>query len=324
MPDETNPIHLLNLEPNAAVFLDDVVRVLGLKARKLPCKYFYDERGSALFEAICELDEYYLTRTELAIMDQAVEQMAVQIGAGVMLIEFGSGSSRKTRMLLDHLQDPVAYVSVDISREHLARTARQLTAAYPRIEVLPVCADFNEPFQLPSAAREPARNVVYFPGSTIGNFPPDDAIVFLRRIAELCGAGGGLLIGIDLKKDAAVLESAYNDADGVTAQFNLNLLQRINRELGANFDLAQFQHRAIYNEEQGRVEMYLVSQCQQTVTVGKQRFELANGELICTEYSYKYGIQQFDQMAAEVRLSQRQYWTDSQARFAVLYFEVAS
>ncbi len=322
MPDESQPIDLLNQRPEADVFCDDVVRGLSCDRKRLPCKYFYDQRGSALFETICDLDEYYLTRTELAIMDRSVEEIASQFGAGVMLIEFGSGSSRKTRMLLDHLRDLAAYVPIDISQDHLVQTAAELAAAYPRVELLPVCADFSEPFQLPSASRTPLRNIVYFPGSTIGNFRPDDAVALLSRIAAMCGAGGGLLIGIDLKKDAGVLEAAYNDSAGITAQFNLNLLLRINRELGADFDLDRFQHLATYNQSRGRIEMYLVSRCNQTVTLGEHQFEIANGEAIRTEYSYKYDVGQFDRMATAAGFCLRQCWQDELARFGVLYFEV--
>ncbi len=322
MPDESQPIDLLNQRPEADIFRDDVVRGLSCDHKRLPCKYFYDQRGSALFEAICELDEYYLTRTELAIMDRSVKEITSQFGTDVMLIEFGSGSSRKTRMLLDHLRDLAAYVPIDISRDHLMQTAADLATAYPRFELLPVCADFSKPFQLPSASRTPLRNIVYFPGSTIGNFRPDDAGALLSRIAAMCGAGGGLLIGIDLKKDTGVLEAAYNDSAGITAQFNLNLLLRINRELGADFDLDRFQHLATYNQSRGRIEMYLASRCDQTVTLGEHQFEIANGEAIRTEYSHKYDVGQFDRMANAAGFCLRQCWQDELARFGILYFEV--
>ncbi|MEE2707684.1 MAG: L-histidine N(alpha)-methyltransferase [Planctomycetota bacterium] len=322
MPDESQPIDLLNQRPEADIFRDDVVRGLSCDHKRLPCKYFYDQRGSALFEAICELDEYYLTRTELAIMDRSVKEITSKFGTDVMLIEFGSGSSRKTRMLLDHLRDLAAYVPIDISRDHLMQTAADLATAYPRVELLPVCADFSKPFQLPSASRTPLRNIVYFPGSTIGNFRPDDAVALLSRIAAMCGAGGGLLIGIDLKKDTGVLEAAYNDSAGITAQFNLNLLLRINRELGADFDLDRFQHLATYNQSRGRIEMYLASRCDQTVTLGEHQFEIANGEAIRTEYSHKYDVGQFDRMANAAGFCLRQCWQDELARFGILYFEV--
>ena len=316
------PTHVLDFEPTRQAFLDEVFTGMRQRPRHLPCKYFYDDRGSRLFDEICELDEYYLTRAELAIMRQFAPEMAEQIGPGVMLVEYGSGSSVKTRILLDHLPEPVAYVPVDISREHLQRTADRLSVAYPQIDVLPVCADFTEAFNLPVSARTPTHSAVYFPGSTIGNFQPDDARKLLKRISSLCGTGGGLLIGIDLKKDVSIIEAAYNDRCGVTADFNLNLLRRINRELGADFDLKQFDHLAYYNEEFGRVELYLVSQCDQTVSVGDKTFEFASGEAIRTEYSHKYIVDEFAATAAEVGLTLRRRWTDEQQLFAVLHFAV--
>ena len=230
-------------------FLKDVVAGLTGTPKTLPCKYFYDERGSRLFDAICELDEYYPTRTELAILEQHAGEMAAQIGPTVMLVEPGSGSSLKTRLLLDRLEDPVAYVPVDISCAHLKLMAGDLEADYPMLEVLPVCADFTTRFALPKSQRQrPAISAVYFPGSTIGNFLPEAAERLLGWMGEVVGVGGGLLIGVDLVKDRRVLEAAYNDREGVTAEFNLNLLRRINDELGADFDLNGFEHRARYNE----------------------------------------------------------------------------
>lgn len=322
MPDSISGTTLLNLEPVAAIFLDEVLTGLRMDRRCLPCKYFYDQRGSQLFDQICELDEYYLTRTELSIMQRYAPEMAEQIGPGVMLIEYGSGSSVKTRILLDHLLDPVSYVPVDISRKHLQQAADRLSLAYPHIEVLPVCADFTEVFDLPISQQTPTHNAVYFPGSTIGNFQPDLAIEMLSRIAPLCGTGGGLLIGIDLHKDTLTIEAAYNDATGVTAEFNLNLLRRINRELSGNFDLDQFEHFASYNVEDGRVEIYLVSRCDQRVTIGNESFDIDEDEAICTEYSHKYTIEGFATMAAYAGLTLRREWTDDERRFAVLHFAV--
>jgi dimethylhistidine N-methyltransferase len=311
---------LLDLQPDLAQFRADVVAGLLATRRALPCKYFYDERGSQLFDDICRLDEYYLTRTEDEIIKRHVQEMADQIGPGVMLVEYGSGSSTKTRALLDRLDDPVAYVPVDISREHLHKTATRLSRAYPFIEMLPVCADFTKPFQLPTSRREPTHSAVFFPGSTIGNFQPQEARAMLVHLAAMCGAGGGLLIGIDLQKDPAVIEAAYNDARGVTAEFNLNILRRINRELGADFNLRQFLHRAVYDAALGRIEMRLVSTRPQCVTLGSHRFEFAPGEAIVTEYSHKYTIDGFAAMAAYAGLTLRQTWTDDRTRFAVLHF----
>jgi dimethylhistidine N-methyltransferase len=295
----------------------------GLRAEEkhLPSKYFYDARGSKLFEQICQLDEYYLTRSELAIMQRFAPEMADQIGPGTMLIEYGSGSSVKTRLLLDALKDPVAYVPVDISRRHLQQSAEELSVVYPLIEVLPVCADFTADFDLPIPDRAPTHSEVYFPGSTIGNFQPPDAAMLLDHFATLCGTGGGLLIGIDLKKDVETIEAAYNDRQGVTAEFNLNLLRRINCELGADFALDQFRHQAIYDECDGRIEMYLISQCDQSVRIGDETFEFRRGEHVCTEYSHKYAMDEFEQIAAAAGLCLRHEWTDDRRFFAVLYFE---
>jgi dimethylhistidine N-methyltransferase len=322
MQDTSTETNVLDFEPTRQAFLADVVAGISQRPRHLPCKYFYDKRGSRLFDEICKLDEYYLTRVELGIMRRFAPEMAEQIGPRVMLVEYGSGSSVKTRTLLDQLLDPVAYVPVDISREHLQRTADRLSVAYPHVEVLPVCADFTKAFELPVSCSTPTHSAVYFPGSTIGNFPPDDARELLARIAPLCGTGGGLLIGIDLKKDVSILEAAYNDRQGVTADFNLNLLRRINRELGANFDLDQFDHSACFNEQLGRVEIYLISRCDQAVTVCDNEFTFEQGEAICTEYSHKYTVDDFAATAAEVGLTLRRCWTDEKQAFAVLHFAV--
>ena len=320
-PQSPEP-ELLNQEPSSDAFLDEVTLGLQQSPKTLPCKYFYDERGSRLFDQICDLDEYYLTRTELAIMDAHAPQMAAQIGPGVMLVEYGSGSSVKTRDLLDHLSDVAAYVPVDISREHLRHTSRNLGKRYPELEVLPVCADFTTKFELPSPQREPTHCAVYFPGSTIGNFEPHEAEILLSRIAPLCGTGGGLLIGIDLQKDRETLEAAYNDAEGITAEFNLNLLRRINRELDGDFHLEHFRHVAAYNAQLGRVEIFLQSLRDQVVTVAGAAFDLAASELICTEHSHKYTVDGFSQMAAKAGLTLHKQWTDAGQRFAVLHFAI--
>ncbi len=317
----TSTLH--DLTPKAEVFLGDVLTGLTQRPKQLPCKYFYDDRGSRLFEEICGLQEYYLTRTEIAIMRRHASEMAEQAGPKAMVVDYGSGSGMKTRILLDHLREPVAYVPVDISREHLLWTAQRIASAYPDLEVLPVCADFAGDFHLPLPASRPARTMIYFPGSTIGNFDPEGAHDILAKMAGVCGAGDGLLIGIDLRKDAAVLEAAYNDRKGVTAEFNRNLLRRVNRELGGDFDLAGFEHRAVYNRGAGRVEMYLVSRYEQVVTVGSESFHLATGEPISTEYSYKYTIPGFTLMASEAGWTQRKAWTDDRNWFAVLSLSVA-
>jgi len=316
-------VRLLDLKPKTGIFLDDVLFGLGSKPRFLPCKYFYDDRGSKLFERICELDEYYLTRTELAIMERYSADMAKRIGPHARIVEFGSGSSLKTRLLLDHLSEPIAYVPVDISREHLQQSANALSETYPNIEILPICTDFTQHFHLPKCRRDPSHTIVYFPGSTIGNFSPGPACELARRIALLCGENGGLLIGIDLQKDVSFIEAAYNDAKGVTASFNLNLLRRINEELDGNFDVAQFAHHAFYNEQFGRIEMHVISLCEQTVEIDGEAFEFVKNETIRTEYSHKYTVQGFEKIANQAGLTLRESWCDELNMFAVLYFDVA-
>jgi dimethylhistidine N-methyltransferase len=255
-------------------------------------------------------------------MDQFAPEMGAQIGAGAMLVEYGSGSSVKTRYLLDGLPDPVAYVPVDISGDHLQQTAGELARDYPRIEILPVCADFTKDFALPRSRQPASHAAVYFPGSTIGNFLPGEAVALLRRITRMCGTGGGLLIGIDLKKSIPTIEAAYNDRLGVTAEFNLNLLRHINRELGADFDLDRFFHQARYNAELGRVEMHLISRRAQTVTLGGETVEFEPGETICTEHSHKYTVDEFAAVASAAGLTLRREWTTEKREFAVLHFAV--
>ena len=297
----------------------EVLSGLGQRQKTLPCKYFYDARGSQLFDAICELPEYYLTRTELGIMETHLPEMAAALGARVLLVEPGSGSSQKTRLLLGQLADPVAYVPVEISREYLLAAADRLNRLYPRLEVLPVCADFNQAFEVPAPQREAARTVVYFPGSTLGNFGPAEAVALLRHMRLLAGRGGGLLVGIDLCKDVGVLEHAYDDDTAVTAEFNLNILTRINRELDANFDLSRFHHRAVYDAAEGCIEMHLVSTRSQSVRVAGERFEFRAGEHILSERSYKYTPEGFAALAARAGLKIEQRWMDDRRYFCVAY-----
>ncbi|TWT90479.1 Histidine-specific methyltransferase EgtD [Pseudobythopirellula maris] len=313
----------IGFSPAAGVFYEEVEQGLRSSPRTLPCKYFYDAQGSQLFDAICELPEYYVTRTELEIMRRHAGEMAERIGPGVMLIEYGSGSSVKTRLLLSQLDRPAAYVPVDISGDHLLSTSERLRVSYPQIEILPVCADFTESFALPRPSTRPTHNAVYFPGSTIGNFHPAAASRMLRTIVELCGCGGGLLIGVDLQKDPAVLMRAYDDSQGVTAAFNQNLLRRINRELDANFELDAFEHQSYYDTESHRIEMRLVSRCDQAVTIGGEEFGFDRGESIRTECSYKHTVEGFAQLASEAGLALRESWTDDDERFAVLHLVVA-
>lgn len=303
-------------------FLCDVIEGLSKDRKTLSSKYLYDERGSRLFERICDLAEYYPTRTELRIMRDHVAEMASVLGPRCLLIEYGSGSSTKTRILLDHLEEPAGYVPVDISEELLTQTALDLANAYPKIPILPVCADFTTRFRLPSVVGEVKRRIAYFPGSTIGNFTQDHAKEWLAGVAELCGSEGGLLIGVDLPKDRQRLESAYDDAEGVTASFNLNVLARINGELGADFRCDQFRHEARYNEAASRIEMYLVSQCDQAVAIADVELVFEEGESILTEYSHKYSLSRFRRMATEAGFDVRKVWTDAERLFSVQYLTV--
>src|SRR5579864_8097213 len=282
-----SPLGLYDFEPQRKTFRDEVVQGLQDARKELPSKYFYDDVGSQLFEQICELDEYYLTRTELSIMQERMHEIVSLFGPNCLLIEYGSGSSTKIRTLLDALQDPAGYVPIDIAKEQLLRSVAALTPAYPALEVLPVCADYTSDFALPLPRKPVARKVAYFPGSTIGNFDREPAKRFLQQIARVC-QGGGLLIGVDLKKDFNILHRAYNDSQGVTAQFNKHLLERINHELDANFQLNQFGHYAFYNPGQSRIEMHLVSLKNQAVRIGDIGIAFKLGESIWTESSYKY------------------------------------
>src|SRR4029077_20830352 len=261
-------------------FLADVIPGLSSNPRTLPCKYFYDERGAALFQRICELPEYYITRTEIDILDRNRAEIASQIGANTELIGLGTGAGTKTRILIEALKNPAVYIPVDISEKQLRESTALFQKIFPDMEILPVCADYLQPVVLPTPSHTAARNVVYFPGSTIGNFEPDEAMEFLRRVANVCRENGGLLLGVDLKKDQRVLEAAYNDGTGVTAQFNLNLLDRLNRELGADFDLDQWRHRAIYNSSAGRVEMHLISEIDQFVHLDEHKFHFRRSQKI--------------------------------------------
>ena len=304
-------------------FRADVLHGLSAAAKAIPSKYFYDEAGSKLFDRVCELEEYYPTRIELAIMERHADEMADLAGPSCLLIEYGSGSSVKSRLLLDRLAAPAAYVPVDISREHLRASAAALARAYPRLEVLPVCADFTRPLDLPAPGRQARRRVVYFPGSTVGNFTPEEAAHLLRRTARLGGPGSGMLLGVDLKKDPAVLHAAYNDWQGVTAAFNLNLLTRINRELGADFQTERSGTTPFTTPREGRIEMHLISRGEQRVRIGQRVFPLAEGEAIRTEYSYKYSPADLRRLAAAGGYEVRRLWTDERNYFSVAYLTIA-
>ena len=282
-------------------------------------KYFYDERGSQLFDTITTLPEYYPTETELGIMRANINEIAELIGPQASLIEYGSGSSLKTRVLLEHLIDQAVYVPVDISEEHLLESARQIRAEFPDLEVLPVVADFTQRFDLPNPTVMPLRNIVYFPGSTIGNFTHDAACELLEVMYHEAGEDGAMLIGVDLQKDPEIIERAYNDSAGVTAEFNLNMLRHLNREYGSDFDLDSWEHDAQYNPSRGRIEIRLINEDKQTVSIGGDTVVFEEGEGILTEYSHKYTLEGFAKMAEGAGFKVERVWTDADQLFSVQY-----
>jgi dimethylhistidine N-methyltransferase len=303
----------------AGVFLRDVLAGLSQSKKTLPCKYLYDEQGARLFEAICELEEYYPTRTEVSILEHHIEEIVSLVPPRSNLVDLGSGSSLKTRLLLEHLDRPASCLPVDVAQTQLAECSARLARDFAGVEVCPICADYTHNFSLPDPLPGSGPTTVFFPGSTIGNFEPEEARHFLRRIGRFCHPAGGVLIGVDLKKTPQLLHAAYNDAQGVTAQFNLNLLARANRELEAGFDLSQFEHQAVYNEAAGRIEMHLVSRRPQTVPVDGHRFTFAAGESIVTEHSYKYTLAEFRGLAADAGFDVARSWTDARHWFSVHY-----
>jgi dimethylhistidine N-methyltransferase len=303
-------------------FATDVVAGLTASPKRLPPKYFYDSVGSELFERITELPEYYPTRCEIEILRRHASEIADHIPPGGALIEFGSGSSTKTRYLLSAATSLAAYVPVDISAEFLQAQAGVLQREYPNVTMLPVAADFSRPFDLPASVASLPR-AGFFPGSTIGNFEPHEAAAFLRHAGRILGAGAALIVGVDLVKDSQVLQRAYNDAVGVTAQFNLNLLARINRELGGKFNLATFEHHAFFNRERSRIEMHLASLKRQRVRVCGECIDFRAGETIHTENSYKYSIEMFSALARGANWTPVSVWTDTGDRFAVFALKMS-
>ena len=310
-------------DPRTAAFRQDVIAGLSAPQKRLPSKYFYDERGSALFEDICGLDEYYPTRTETGLLRDAAPAMARHISPGAALIEFGSGASTKTHLLLAAAPQVAVYIPMDISEDALAPAAQAIRSAFPAIEVAPLVGDFTQPIDLPDAARGRPRTG-FFPGSTIGNFPPDEAVAFLTQARRLLGVGSQFLVGADLVKDPAVLVAAYNDAKGVTAAFNLNMLARINRELGGRIDLARFEHRALWNAADSRMEMHLVSRRDQHLIVGDRRFPIKAGETIHTENSYKFTEAGFAALAARAGWRIGDAWISADPAFAVFLLQDAA
>lgn len=307
--------HFHDLQPTPDDFHMDVIAGLSGETKRLSPKFFYDERGSQLFDAITRLPEYYLTRTEIGLLRRYGEEMARMLGNNGLLFELGSGSGIKIRELLGVLR-PRIYAPIDISPAHLRRSAAAIAHEHPKLAVHAICADYSKPLEL-SDAFDTRRRAAFFPGSSIGNCDHTQARELLRRIAGLLGPDGSLLIGVDLKKSPALLHAAYNDAQGVTAEFNQNLLTRINRELDADFDLAAFRHEAFYNEELGRVEMHLVATTAQRVRIDGRCFEFQAGESIHTENSYKYSVEEFQALAAQAGLASIAVWQDDQALFSV-------
>jgi dimethylhistidine N-methyltransferase len=305
-------------------FRDEVLEGLSRTPKVLSSKLLYDKRGSELFERICELPEYYLTRTETEILKRNAHEISDLCGERCLLIELGSGSSTKTRILLDHLRTPAAYVPVDIARDQLLQAANSIARDYRWLEVIPVCADYTRAFAGPLTRRIGRKHIAFFPGSTIGNFEPHETLAFLRQFAHSGERNDAMIAGVDLRKSPAILEPAYNDSQGVTAEFNLNLLHRINRELGAEIRPAMFRHEAIYNEPAGRIEMHLVSLADQVCELDGSKIHFTRGERITTEYSYKYGVEEFTNIANSAGLITRRRWTDDQKRFAIFYLEVAA
>lgn len=299
--------------------LEEIISGLRQEEKTISPKYFYDERGSRLFDEITRLPEYYLTSTELKIMQDNIGEMVSLIGGHASLIEFGSGSSYKTRILLEHLDELAAYVPVDVSEDHLLASAEEIRSKFPHIDVLPVVADFTRKFDLPTPKVMPVRNIAYFPGSTIGNFERDDALDLLRVMHHEAKEGGALLIGVDLKKDPEIIEAAYNDSAGVTAEFNTNILKHLNNDYDADFDVDAFTHDAEYDEDEGRVVIRLISDKEQTASVGEEDFHFDEGESILTEYSHKYTLEDFAQMAQSAGFEVARVWTDADELFSVQF-----
>lgn len=302
---------------------EEVLRGLTQEPKTLPCKLLYDQRGSQLFDEICELPEYYPTRTEIEIMSRYAGEMARLIGPNACIIEPGAGSIVKIRYLLNALVDPVSFVPIDISAEHLRQAAADVGADYPDLLVHSIEADYTQELEMPATLPAADRVVAYYPGSTIGNFLPTEAIAFLKRLARLVGPGGGLLLGVDLHKDVSIIKPAYNDAQGVTAAFNLNILQVVNNSLGSDFDPDRFEHRAVFNDRESRIEMRLISRRRQEVSLDGQCIQFEPGEPIITEYSYKHRLEDFQKLAREAGCEVEQVWRDHRGWFSVQYLTVS-
>jgi len=309
---------LLNNKKN--IMQNEVLQGLIQYPKTLPCKYFYDDKGSRLFEQICKLDEYYLTRTEIEIMKENSAEMADIIGEKCLIIELGCGNSDKIQILLNHLNNPAAYVAIDISKNALMEFVTSLHNKNPKLKIFPIFADYTQEIKFPDIDYSYSKRIVYYPGSNIGNFGRKEIHKILKIIHKLCGQDGSLLIGIDLKKDKSTLERAYNDKKGITAKFNLNILDNINHKLNSNFNIDNFQHKAIYNEIEGQIEMYLISKINQEVKIGDQNFIFDKKEQVLTEVSCKFTIKEFKNLVKDF-FEVKNVWTDIKNEFAVIYLD---
>lgn len=315
-------VEVLDFQPKLMDFKEEILNGLRNDPKQTDPKLLYDAEGSRLFEQITQLPEYYPTRTELNIMKKDSEDISEMIDKEATILEFGSGSHTKISLLLESLQSPSAYIPVDISKSILEQSVNHLSRRFPKLMIKGICADYTKVFQLPIEVRRAKKRVVFFPGSTYGNFEPLIGQNFLKKTAKLLQKGDGLLIGVDTKKDRAVLENAYNDQQGITAAFNKNLLDRINREHNADFDVTTFSHEAFYNEQIGRIEMHLKSSLKQQVTIERETFEFQKGESIHTENSYKYDIEQFKKIAEQCGFNRERVWMDVGGQFSIHYFTV--
>jgi L-histidine Nalpha-methyltransferase len=322
IPAGSSRVTLHDLAPAQESFADALVKGLSLPQKSIPARFLYDEAGSKLFDRICELPEYYPTRTELSILRRHAADIAATIGPDAALVEFGAGSSRKARMILEALQQPVAYVPIDVSRTHLLRLAEEIAADYPDLEVAAMCADYTQPFELPEFARR-ARRVGFFPGSTIGNLTRDEARRFLASWAPQLASDGVMIVGVDLRKASSIVVPAYDDAQGVTAAFSLNVLARANREAQADFDLQAFRHHVRYDPTSGRVAIHLCSLRDQDAHVAGHSFHFADDEKLHVEDSNKYSVEDFQALAQEAGYVSEAVWTDAERLFSVHAIRVA-
>jgi dimethylhistidine N-methyltransferase len=308
------------VKEHQSTMVDEVLNGLQRPQKMLPSKFFYNERGSRLFEQITTLEEYYPTRTEIAIIQNNMPEIIMQLGSDTVLMELGSGSSKKTRLLLDHLPCIAAYIPVEISEQFLFSVVENLQMEYPDLNIYPVHADYTHPFEIPDIDQPYQQFVTFYPGSTIGNFHPKQARRFLAMISNMMDPEDGMLIGVDLKKDKQILEAAYNDEQGLTAEFNKNILQRLNQDLDADFNLDTFRHHAFFNEKESRIEMHLVSEIEQKITIAGEQIHFDKNESIHTENSYKFSLDEFEKLASDW-FTVEKVWTDPKKYFSLQYLQ---